>query len=190
MNKPVSLLVAVAVGVAAPAAALAKKPADKGGKGKLHNAKVLRGSLSPARTDVAAYTAYSGSAQLVANKRNANAVVKVRRLAPGVKYTWALVAGDCSGAPVEGLRYKAIRTGDSGNGTGNAKSKKGRFRRDLATGYSVVVMQTGTTDEVLLCGALAAKKGGSKGSRARMRSTRRRIIRTRPGRQAQTCGAT
>ena len=162
MKKTTSLFLAAAIAVAAPAAAGAKKPAQ-GGKGKLHGAKVLRGSLAPASPDVAAYTAAAGSAKLVANKRNANLVVKVRHLDAKTAYAWALIAGDCAGTPVEGLKYKVIRTGGSGKGTGTAHSRKGRFKRDLATGYSVVVMRAGSTHEVLLCGALRVKKGGKGG---------------------------
>jgi hypothetical protein len=163
-----SLVAAAVIGVAAPAAALAEGPRHGGGKGGIQRAKVLRGALSPVREDVAAYAASAGSARLVATARTASLVVRVRRLAPRTRYAWALIAGDCTGAPVEGLKYRVVRTGGSGSGTGRAVSRKRRFRRDLATGYSVVVLQAGTIDEPVLCGVLSVtRRGTGRGGKGR-----------------------
>jgi hypothetical protein len=155
MKRILTLTTAVAVAVGAPAAALAHGTHNHG----QHRAKVLRAKLAPVREDVAAYTAMGGKAQMTANKRNAKVSLHLKGMVPGATYTWAVATGTCADGPVPltGWKYRKLVARNSGNANSKAWSKKGQFVFDGTKSYSVVVYQTGTTDEVLLCGDLKAK---------------------------------
>jgi hypothetical protein len=128
-----------------------------------HKAKVLRAKLKPVQADIAAYTSMRGKAQMTANKRNAKVSLHLKAMVPGATYTWAVVQGTdaetvcADGTPVTGLKYKRLKARRKGNANSKAYSKKGAFTFDKAAVYAVVVYQTGTTDQVLLCGVLKGK---------------------------------
>jgi hypothetical protein len=123
-----------------------------------HKAKVRWATLKPVRADVAAYTAMRGRAQLTANRRNTKVSVHLKGMVPRTTYPWAVVQGTdkatvcADGTPVTGFKYRTLRSGKKGNANSKASAKKGAFTFDKTAVYAVVVYQTGTTDEVLLCG--------------------------------------
>jgi hypothetical protein len=165
MRRPLVLLTAAAVAVAAPSGSVAAKKHTNSTHGKsAHRAKVLRATLAPVREDVAAYTAMRGKAQMTANKRNAKVSLHLKGLVAKTTYTWTLATGTCDAAtPLAGFKYKKLRSGGAGNANSKASSKKGAFKYDSGTTYSVLVYQAGTTtNEVLLCGEFKAKSKKAK----------------------------
>ena len=159
MNRTLVLLAALALAVAIPTTAAV----GHGSHGS-HRAKVLRATLKPVRTDVAAYTAMRGKAQMTANKRNAKVSLHLKGMVPGATYPWAIVQGTdkdtvcADGTPVAGFKYRKLKAGKKGNANSKAYTKKGAFTFDRTAVYAVVVYQAGTADEVLLCGVLKGKK--------------------------------
>jgi hypothetical protein len=158
--KRLLLAAAIATAALSPAAALG----HKGNHGS-SRAKTLKATLKPVRADVAAYSGMSGKADMVANKRNAKVNVHLRGLVPGASYGWAVVKGDsadtvcASGTPLANWKYKPalLKAGKKGNANGAASSKHNKFRYDSSATYAVVVYQTGTANEVLLCGVFKGK---------------------------------
>ena len=164
MNRFFVLLVTLALALA-PAGALAAKKHSKSKGGKsAHRAKVLRAKLAPVREDVAAYTDMRGKAQMVANKRKAKVSLHLKGMVPSTLYTWTVATGECDSAtPLAGFKYRKLKSGPKGNANSKAWSKKGQFKYDSATTYSVLVYQAGTTtDEVLLCGEFKVKSKKAK----------------------------
>jgi hypothetical protein len=158
MNRTLLLSTALAVVVGIPTAT-----AVGHGKHGSHRAKVLRATLKPVRTDVAAYTNMRGKAQMTANKRNAKVSLHLKGMVPHATYPWAVVQGTdkatvcADGTPVAGFKYRKLKAGRKGNANSKAYTKKGAFTFDKTATYAVVVYQAGTTDEVLLCGVLKGK---------------------------------
>ena len=153
------VLIAILALALVPTGAVAAKKHSKSNSGKsAHRAKVLRAKLAPVREDVLAYTTMRGKAQMVANKRNAKASLHLKGMVPAATYTWTLATGECPDAtPLAGFKYRKLKAGPKGNANSKAWSKKGQFKYDSATTYSVLVYQAGTTDEVLLCGEFKVK---------------------------------
>ena len=163
MNRFFVLLAILALGVAPAGAIAAKKHSKSNGGKSAHRAKVLRAKLAPVREDVLAYTTMRGKAQMVANKRNAKVSLHLKGMVPGALYTWTVATGGCDSAtPLAGFKYRKLKAGPKGNANSKAWSKKGQFKYDSATTYSVLVYQAGTTDEVLLCGEFKVKKKKAK----------------------------
>ncbi len=152
-----SLLLSGAVAEAAK-----KKPSKR--------AKVYSAVLAPQAGT--AYSAVSGKAQLVDNKRSDSAKIQLKGLLkPGAEYDWVIykVNGDkdaCApggaGSGVEQFRFKPLKVNESGNASSTAKSKT--FVAYTTTRYAVRV-----SDEegvVIACGEFKMKKGAKKKPRA------------------------
>jgi hypothetical protein len=156
MKRILVLTTAVAVGIPSAAAL------GHGNHGS-HRAKVLRATLKPVRADVLAYTNMRGKAQMVANRHNAKISLHLKGMVPHATYTWAVVKGTdaatvcADGTPAAGLKYRRLKAGNRGNANSKGYAKKHAFTFDATATYAVVVYQTGTTDEVLLCGVLKHK---------------------------------
>ena len=156
MKRILVLTTAIAVGIPSAAAI------GHGNHGS-HKAKVLRATLKPVRADVFAYTNMRGRAQMVANRHNAKISLHLKGMVPHATYPWAVVQGTdadtvcADGTPVTGLKYRRLKAGKHGNANSTGHAKKRAFPFDSTATYAVVVYQTGTTDEVLLCGVLKGK---------------------------------
>ncbi len=162
MNR---LLTATAVSsllLSGAVAEAAKKPSPR--------AKVFSAVLAPQAGS--AYSAVSGKAQLVDNKKSDSAKIQLKGLLrPGAVYSWVIykVNGDkpacapgAAGTGVEQFRYKPLKVNESGNASSTAKSKA--FVAFTTTRYAVRV-----SDEegvVIACGELKMKKGAKKKPRA------------------------
>jgi hypothetical protein len=156
MTRPLTLLTALAL-VAAPATAVATQNHGK----PHHKAKVLRAKLKPTTPEIKAYTAYTGKAQMVVNKRNAKISIHLKHMVAGATYPWAVVTKSCAGTAVTGLKYKTLKARKSGVANAKGSAKKKGFAYDKAATYFVVVRAPGTTSGALLCGELKAVKKGS-----------------------------
>jgi hypothetical protein len=161
MTRPLTLLAALAL-AATPATAIAKKDHSKHAHKPHHKAKVLRAKLKPTTPEIAAYTAYTGKAQMVANKKNAKISIHLKHMVAGTTYPWAVVTESCDGDAVTGLKYKTLKARKSGVANAKGYAKKKGFTFDKTATYFVVVRPPGATSGALLCGELKAKKKSSK----------------------------
>ena len=159
------LLTATAVSallLSGAAAEAAKKPSPR--------AKVFSGTITGTGS---AYSAITGKAQMVDNKRSDSAKIQIKGLLnPGSVYYWTIYKvnagkGACdpgaAGQGVEAFRYKDLKVNASGNASATVKSKK--LVTFTTTRYAVAV----SNDEgTVACGELKLKKGakGKKKPRA------------------------
>jgi len=161
MTRPLTLLAVLAV-AAAPATAMASKSHAKHHAKSHSKTKVLYATLKPTTPEIKAYTAYSGKAQMVANKHNAKISIHLRNMVSGATYPWAVVTGSCDGPAVSGLKYKALKARKSGIANAKGYAKKKGFTYDSTKRYFVVVRPPGAAAGALLCGELKAKKHHAK----------------------------
>jgi hypothetical protein len=170
MKRVLALFALLALALAAPAGALAKKPDPKKGH-KGSPAKVYKGSFRAAGTQ-ADYDGDRkfGKAQLVDGKKNDKLSVHVRKLAPKTTYAYGLYqtakgkpvceAGANTGELVTDFVYKPKKTNSAGNF--NTKTRSKTFKSDpSAFSYFVLVSTTkpdGSALEAVACAALRYKK--------------------------------
>jgi hypothetical protein len=169
MKRVLALFALLALALAAPAGALAKKPDHKKGH-KGSPAKVYKGSFRAVGADGAYSDRKFGKAQLVDGKKNDKLSVHVRKLAPKTTYAYGLyrtAKGDAvcnedanTGELVTDFTYKPTRTNRAGNFNANTRSKT--FRSDpSAFSYFVLVSTTkpdGSADQAIACAALRGKR--------------------------------
>jgi hypothetical protein len=170
MKRVLALLALLALALAVPAGAPAKKPdPKKGNKGS--PAKVYKGSFRAAGTQ-ADYDGDRkfGKAQLVDGKKNDKLSVHVRKLAPKMIYTYGLYrtdkgkpvceAGADTGVLVSDFVYTPKKTNSAGNF--NTKTQSKTFKSNpLADSYFVLVSDTnsdGSAHEAVACAALRYKR--------------------------------
>ena len=156
MTRPLPLLAVLAI-AAAPATALASKTHAKHHAKSHSKTKVLRATLKPTTAEIKAYTAYTGKAQMVANKHNAKISIHLRNMVAGATYPWAVVTGSCDGPAVSGLKYKTLKARKSGIANAKGYAKKKGFTFDSSKQYFVVVRPPGAAAGALLCGELKGK---------------------------------
>ena len=162
MNR---LLTATAVSsllLSGAVAEAAKKPSPR--------AKVYNATLAPEAGS--AYSAVTGKAQLVDNKKKDLAKIQLKGLLqPGAEYDWVIYKVNTdkaacgpggAGQGVEQFRYKPLKVNASGNASSTAKSKK--FVGFTTTRYAVRVSDE--EGNVIACGEFKLKKGAKKKPRA------------------------
>lgn len=158
MNR---LLTATAVSsllLSGAAAEAAKKPSPRA---KVYNATFVPAAGNP-------YSAVSGKAQLVDNKKSDSVKIQLKGLLqPGAEYDWVVykVNGDkpacdpgAAGSGVEAFRYKPLKVNASGNASSTAKSKS--FVAFTTTRYGVRV--TDLEGAVVACAELKPKKSAAR----------------------------
>ena len=160
------LVISVAVASLAVAGAVVPGAVGKSNK----RAKVYRATLRPVPVGDYGLLAQSrGKAQMVDGKKNNKISIHVRKLTPGVTYTWhihkvaATVAHPCN-APsatdegVPGWTYRKLKANSAGNANSKAKSKT--FAADPDSKYYVDVHLPAADGHglVFLCGVLHTKQ--------------------------------
>ena len=165
MKRSLLLVAGLSLAVGGPAAAVAAKPKPKKPSPR---AKIYRATLKGATGADWNYSAISGRAQLVDGKKVDTLTITVKGLRPGNTYTWDLheavdPAAPCAshaGAAVTAFKYKTLRVNRAGNASSKAtaKAKKGTAGFTVGTKAYAVTVHHPQTGEVILCGALNAKK--------------------------------
>jgi hypothetical protein len=182
MKRVLALFALLALAVAAPAAALAKKPDHKKGH-KGSPAKVFKGTFRAVGADGAYSDRKFGKAQLVDGKKNDKLSVHVRKLAPKTVYAFGLYrtakddpvceAGADTGELVTDFVYKPKKTNSAGNF--NTKTRSKTFKADRTQfSYFVLVYTTkpdGSADQAVACAALKGKR--PKKAKKNQRGTKR-----------------
>jgi hypothetical protein len=170
MKRTLALLALLALALAVPAGAPAKKPDHKNGHSG-SPAKVYKGSFRAAGSE-ADYNGDRkfGKAQLVDGNKNDKLSVHVRKLAPKTSYAFALYrtakgdavcdAGADTGELVTDFVYKPKKTNSAGNF--NTKSRSKTFKANPSEfSYFVLVSTTkpdGSADQAVSCAALKGKR--------------------------------
>ena len=161
MNRLVAAVAvsSLALSGAAAADAAPKKPSPR--------AKVFHASLASAGGS--AYSAVSGKAQMVDNKRSDSVKLQIHGLLqPGETYSWVVykVNGDkpacetgSAGQAVEAFRYKPLKVNAAGNASSTAKSKS--FVSFSTTRYAVAVRRD-SDDMFMACGEFKRKAAAGK----------------------------
>jgi hypothetical protein len=169
MKRVMALFALLALALAAPAGALAKKPDHKSGH-KGSPAKVYKGSFRAVGADGVYSDRKFGKAQLVDGKKKDKLSVHARKLAPKTTYAYGLyrtAKGDpvCepdadSGELVSDFVYKPKTTNSAGNF--NTKTRAKMFKSDRSVfSYFVLISTTkpdGSADQAVACAALRGKR--------------------------------
>jgi hypothetical protein len=158
MKKIIALLALLALALALPAGAPAKKS-----KKHHHRTTVLKGSFRAVGADGAYTDRKFGKAQLVDNRKRDKLSVHLRHLAPRTTYTFALYSvakgqprcqeGASGGTQETAFPPKSKRTNKHGNL--NAKQRSKTFKTDATRRYFVLVSD-GT--QVVACAKLNGKR--------------------------------
>lgn len=168
MKRVLALFALLALALAAPAGALAKKPDHKKGH-KGSPAKVYKGSFRAVGSEAAyAGDRKFGKAHLVDGKKNDKLSVHVRKLAPKTTYTYGLYriakpksvceAGAEGVELVTDFEYTPKKTNSAGNFNTKTRSKKTFTSNPSIFSYFVLVSATTPDGSAVACAPLRYKK--------------------------------
>jgi hypothetical protein len=148
-NRLISVLMGLAVFIAAPAVAVAASaPTAHTARAR---AKVFTASLTPRGADVRNYANARGHGRLVARGHRATIKLTVRGLPARKRFKWAIAVRRCAGPRVKRFTYPRVRTNRNGRGTATGHSRHFRVR-DKRRRFVVVYLPG--TRKPLLCGRL------------------------------------